>query len=235
MNKEFIFEIPKNSEIEKNINYIFRNKFEIIYLIMKTISFIKNNNQITKISDNSILLKIDKCSRLFYFINKKFYSINFPFKVDIQDEFSIYYESFKIESNIISSIISIFTDLKKEKEIQENKETLFHVCELIENAFNEFNLKNYFRFEEYENIILKLIIFEDGYIRYDHDYVREKGDTHPLNHLDVFYSTENTFKMGLNKTINQDEFIDILDIKTNCYFLSEKIKSPIKGKNQPKT
>ena len=64
---------------------------------------------------------------------------------------------------------------------------------------------------------------EDGYIRYDYDedgYNNAKSigaeDRHPLNHYDIFYSSQNTFKIGLNNKINEDSFIDFIDINKKC-------------------
>jgi hypothetical protein len=69
---------------------------------------------------------------------------------------------------------------------------------------------------------------EDGYIRYDMNEVgykeaKEKGfeHRHPLNHLDVFYTSKATFKLGLKKAIINDEFIDYLNIKTDCKYLQD--------------
>lgn len=61
---------------------------------------------------------------------------------------------------------------------------------------------------------------EYGYVRYDYDQEHCNGNLHPLNHLDVNFSSNVQYKLGLENTINLDTFIDILDLKTDCYFLN---------------
>lgn len=70
-------------------------------------------------------------------------------------------------------------------------------------------------------IIKKLLVFESGYLRYDYDIQHEDGRLHPLNHLDINYSSDGTFKIGLIDSINSDEFIDILDINTESYYIAK--------------
>ena len=70
-------------------------------------------------------------------------------------------------------------------------------------------------------ILKELLVFESGYLRYDYDKERENGNLHPLNHLDINYSSNATFKIGINNTIDCNTFIDILDINTDSYFISK--------------
>ena len=65
------------------------------------------------------------------------------------------------------------------------------------------------------------MLFEEGYIRYDHDEINENGLLHPLFHYDIFYSSNTTFKIGLKTSINCDHFIDLLQVESNCHFLNE--------------
>ena len=69
-------------------------------------------------------------------------------------------------------------------------------------------------------MIYDLLVFEPGYIRYDIDFSnRIDPIKHPPHHLDINYDNASTFKIGLSKGINFDEFISILSIKEKCYFL----------------
>lgn len=77
---------------------------------------------------------------------------------------------------------------------------------------------------EYQNInevwhlVFLLWHMEEGYIRYDYDPIYEKTRTHPLNHLDINYSSDITYKIGMNRKISIKEFINILDIKETVLF-----------------
>lgn len=64
-------------------------------------------------------------------------------------------------------------------------------------------------------------MFECGYLRYDYDVEYQNGHIHPINHLDVNYSVGSTFKLGFQDIITIEDFIDILDLKTNCHYLNK--------------
>ena len=79
-----------------------------------------------------------------------------------------------------------------------------------------------YEYKEIDNIwriLFKLWYMEDGYIRYDYDPVHENGRIHPLYHLDVNYSSNLTYKIGLKDALNMDAFQNFLDIKTGSAYL----------------
>ena len=47
----------------------------------------------------------------------------------------------------------------------------------------------------------------------------EKEHTHPENHLDIFYSNGNTFKIGIESMLKTTDFEDFFDTSTNCKYL----------------
>ena len=67
-----------------------------------------------------------------------------------------------------------------------------------------------------------LLSFEPGYLRYDYDDNEGRVDekTHPINHIDIFFSGNNTFKVGLRKRIVFDDLKKIVDINDVCYYLN---------------
>ncbi len=73
--------------------------------------------------------------------------------------------------------------------------------------------------ENFWVFLRELLLMEDGYIRYDYDEEHENGDIHPLNHYDLFYSSNATFKIGLEDKERQTNFIDLMDINTSCKYL----------------
>ncbi len=80
--------------------------------------------------------------------------------------------------------------------------------------------------ENFWIFLRELLLMEDGYVRYDYDKAtylifKEKGEEHkhPLNHYDLFYSSNATFKIGLEERLSEDEFIDFLNIKTDSKYL----------------
>lgn len=69
------------------------------------------------------------------------------------------------------------------------------------------------------NIIVGLLSFNDGYIRYDFDPKNENSDIHPLYHLDIFFNKESTFKIGLPNKYEVNDLISLLDKNKPCRFL----------------
>ena len=70
-------------------------------------------------------------------------------------------------------------------------------------------------------LLEEMLSFEPGYIRYDIDEQNENGTLHPLHHLDVNYSAYGAYKIGLNAKLVNGYFENILDISTDCCFLSD--------------
>jgi len=196
-----------------------KSKAQIIEILMESINYMMLNPNVAddKIQGKIILIK-DKMSRLFFFKDKKYYSIVFPFFVTYDD--GTYSFSFKnkidIDGQLSSKIISIINcnDFKSDCSI----DFFSPICE--EEQCDE----NFWLF------LRELLLMEDGYVRYDfdqenYDKFKKMGEEHkhPLNHYDLFYSNDVTFKIGLEKTLTEDEFINFMNINTNCLYL-KKVK-----------
>ncbi len=168
-----------------------------------------NPNVNTEDIAGKIILKIDKMNRLFFFSSKKYFSIVFPFfSIKEGDNYIFSFRNkIEIDSHLISQVISI---------IQCN--------EFKADCSLDFVAPIYEYEEEYDEnfwiFLRELLLMEDGYIRYDFDEEHKNGDLHPLNHYDIFYSSHATFKIGLDRVLEEDEFIDLLNTKTNCKFLN---------------
>jgi len=207
---------------EFNINRAYLDKFfpkkrvktkaDIIEILMETIRYMLLNPLVTEEeSSGKIILQINKMSRLFFFSDKKYFSIVFPFFVSFQED--MYNFSFKnmieIDKGLISKVLSII----KCDEFKANCSLDFvePICEYEENCDDNFWL-----------FLKELLLMEDGYIRYDYDEENQDNDLHPLNHYDLFYSSNATFKIGLNAEVGKNEFIDLLNINTNCKYLTNR-------------
>lgn len=186
-----------------------RNKAEVIEVLMEAIRYMLLNPTVEEEHRvGKIILKIDKMNRLFFFKNEKYFSIVFPFFATKYDEDYLF--SFKnkieIDSRLISQVISII----KCDEFKANCSLEFAqpICDYQEECD-----------ENFWEFLRELLLMEDGYIRYDYDEEHENGDLHPLNHYDLFYSSHVTFKIGLNQKLEEDDFLDLLDIKSACKYL----------------
>lgn len=116
-----------------------------------------------------------------------------PFKVIANGNTLELYSSFdevKIDNKITSDVLALFSNKTFVSEI----------------FFEELYYQSYLL----KILITNLFTYEDDYIRYDYDPVRTNGKLHPLNHYDLFYCSivllfycsNTTFKLGLNKSLN---------------------------------
>lgn len=156
-------------------------------------------------------LRISKMSRLFFFSENKHFSIAFPFIAKLNDDGALAFYSdsgFEINSKTLSEIAAVIDSR----------------YDFDNGSFIDF----YDSFEEslvespnFWIVFLKLMTFEEGYIRYDYDEEHENGDLHPLNHLDIFYSSKPTFKIGLRERYQKDYLVNLVNRETNCIYLDK--------------
>lgn len=62
-------------------------------------------------------------------------------------------------------------------------------------------------------------------LAYDYDPRSSNGALHPLYHLDVNMSLKGTYKIGLKSKLSPEEFENIVNKSTDCYYLLEKLPS----------
>lgn len=181
-----------------------------------------------------IKLVIDKQSRVFVYVSaEKFYSLNFPFQVEVEHKtnkvLSIYTKEGILCDNVsISIALSLLEDIKAN--------SLIDVYESIESE-DKIKIEAYKILEYFWQI-------EPAYLRFDHDSKHVKGLLHPLNHLDINLTSNGEYKLGLAEKILPSTFEDIIDAKSDCYFLLKKknevntllpyYKKPKKRKNKKK-
>lgn len=186
-----------------------RSKKDVVFLLMKSIKLMLVNDTIDKSRVNGeLILMVSKMSRLFYFSENKFFSITFPFLV-IENDGELEFSSNTvkiIDSKVTSDVISVVS----KNGFQDVECALEFVDPIIEIADFE---------QLFWPFLLNLFMYEDGYIRYDYDEKYEKGDHHPLNHYDIFYSSLSTFKVGLRNRLKADAMLDFLDSNSICHYL----------------
>jgi len=191
-----------------------KTKAHIIEILMETTRYIllQNDPEYVVSYDDSIgkiILYIDKMSRLFFFSENKYYSIVFPFHFLEEDgTYKIVFNStIEVNSQLISKVISIIKC--DEFKAQCSLNFLEPICDAEDDCDEDFWI-----------FLRELLLMEDGYIRYDFDSKHQDGDIHPLYHYDIFYSSNATFKVGLHDNLNNNDFIDLVNINTNCKYLT---------------
>lgn len=209
MTKTYTFQLD-----ERQSNFFLaaiRRKQDLILMLMEAIKLMRLKENIDKqYVVSTLVLHVSKMSRIFFFSEDKYYSFVCPFFVRETEMGLEFHSQFigEIDSIAISNVISIF---RKENSILDGN------C--ISTLADEVMDCDYLR-PQFWNFLKELLLIESGYLRFDHDKVRSNGDLHPLNHLDIFYSSKATFKVGLDHKIQVNAFLDMLDTQSSCAYLS---------------
>ena len=186
-----------------------RSKKDIILLLMRSIKLMMLPAMPPEVDSGYMTLQVSKMNRLFFSSPGKIFSINFPFTAT-ESEGLLKFRYIN-HSNIDSALASNVLSILESTTVLEGRE----VYELLESILNHAESD-----PDFWCLFRDLLTLEDGYIRYDHDEVRKNGNLHPLDHLDIFYSSSNTFKLGLNRTITTDLLSDMLNVTSDCHFIA---------------
>lgn len=234
-----LYKLYMNSILSSKCSKIMRDRTQFIKLLLRTIqniNFCKQFGDHDIDENQSFLIALGKSNsqkynRIFFKENSnKIFSINFPFKIEeisdskevanylnITDENYIskiklpYYkicinidqEDIPIDETRIAKLLSIFSLFETNSQMSNED-----VLESLYDVFGD---------DKYDNdnlwyIFLKLITLDLGYLRYDDDLEHEKEGYHPRHHLDVNYSDDVTYKIGLKRELPQiQDLLDILD------------------------
>jgi len=195
---------------EKEFFSPIRNKIDYARLVVLAARQLLLNSSVEGAEITSRMkLIVDKMSRLFFYKDKKYFSISFPFTTQIDGDDIIEITSYSgknLNNKSISAVIAILDN----EQFKLNPSLIDHYIEP-----NGIESSGLFLLEE-------IFQSEPSYIRYDIDSKNENGILHPLHHFDVNYSSYGTYKLGLNKNIPEDYFESTLNILTECVFVTDK-------------
>jgi len=192
------------------ISSSFRTKVDIIRFWMNSIKIMTAYAQ----PDASAVVaelqvRVNKMNRLFLSSESKCFSVNFPFATLAQGAYLNFTSPScgVIDSKMSSDVLSILSgNALLAEEVLDFAEPILDVCDSGNRSW----------------ILLRdLMMADDGYLRFDHDPKNQNGGLHPLNHIDVFYSQSSTFKIGLANKLTLADLADILDLRSDCHYLSK--------------
>jgi hypothetical protein len=198
---------PVYSFQEDDVLSPIRDKVDYIRVLMYASRYIlTNTDRGADIGNTELKLVIESASRLYFISENKYFSIMYPFAMLFDGEEIVRittHSGLVVDSGTISLVLAVLDD-----EIFQQKPSPIDF--FIRHDGNEMlGLE----------IIEELLRHEPSYIRYDHDPKRQNGHLHPLHHLDINYSQAGTYKIGLRVAINLQEFEDILNLDTSCYYI----------------
>lgn len=195
------------------LNRPFRTKYDIINFILRLTKLIVIGYEGEVLLGKAIVY-VDKMSRIIISYKNKLFSISYPFTVTVENNkiISIHdsVSGAKIDSKMISALLNYLDSDYLDRDIED---TFYDLLDTIDE--DEYNTNDFW------TIVRNLYMFESGYVRYDYDIDNENGRLHPLHHLDVNYSTKATYKIGLSKSISNEDLLGILDTETECYFIED--------------
>lgn len=205
--------IVSSGSIRKQLDVI-----KIWLLVTKYLNMISLNELLCAPEDADMIIYVDKMSRMFLRQENKIHSMQYPFNIkEGEKNLETSFQEIKIDNQLIAIIFAILESNKKKSESIDN------MLDCFMEAMEEFGIRDGHYAQDCWKILMYLGMFEPGYLRYDHDEKenQENKENHPIDHIDFYFSSNNTFKLGLKKPINYDELKRILDIKNSrCYFLS---------------
>lgn len=187
-----------------------RKKTDYAKVVLNSAKCLLVNSLFDKKEERKLKFVIDKMSRIFLSKKNVIISFSFPLTLSELDENQISLETRAgrtVDNRTISLALSIL-----------NNEDFLIDSSPMRYWYNSDDPDS---IEETIQLIEELLQIEPAYIRYDIDPENVDGKRHPLHHLDVNYSTYGTYKIGLNGLLSEDNFIDILNINTDCYYLSK--------------
>ena len=186
-----------------------RSKKDSLVILMRAMKIMAINEKLADdLRKGTLFLRVDKMSRLFFASERKIFSINFPFSVSEIDGV-LFFKSHShpdVDNQATSEILALIDSAKvfESTDFIEFMDPVDDACVMDNRLWG---------------LLRDLLTSEDGYIRYDFDAEHEDGHRHPLHHLDIFYSTSTTFKLGLSKAIDHQYFADVLTLSTDCHYL----------------
>lgn len=201
------YELNVDSHLKGRFLFPIRSKLDLIKVLLEAMRFISAGIQFSE-NEDKLFISVSRHSRIFFYFSEKKFSIALPFSIkkDEQDNFTFSSNLYGlIDAKSISDLIKIFNSSVIENPLDLAGE--IEICQPSRTGF--------------WHLVRDLMLFDCGYIRYDHDSERENGNIHPLYHLDVFHSNHSSFKLGLNNSLNIVDFIDILDVSSNCHYLNK--------------
>lgn len=208
MNK--VFEFSLDELMLTKIKRPIRNTTDIITLLLETMQYLSWNKPCGS-APISMKIIVNKMNRIFYVLDKKYFSITMPFSIrKNSDGFVELYDSdIVIDSKRLAIITSIFERIQSEPELDFLKYEEYLDDEELDKD----------ELAAVRHVITKLVFNEYGYLRYDDDAEHENGDLHPRYHLDINCSASGTYKLGLRQGVDFNWFRDCLDVTVSCKFL----------------
>ncbi len=167
------------------------------------------------LSKANIVICVEKMSRLFLVSDNKIHCLHYPFSIRNNNQTLQFYFMQKELNGMSLDIINAIL-----KQFETAKCSIDNMFDCFFDTMDDFSIGDDADRKFFWNLLLFLLTQEYGYLRYDHDpSTRSNATFHPIDHIDFFYSTPNTFKVGLKRRLTWLDMKEIMDVKSKCSYL----------------
>ncbi len=158
-----------------------------------------------------LYIDTNQLKRAFIVRSNQIVSFAFPFsiyeRVDVYGKGYMCINYWDIELNDI--IISLAMSIAKSFDF--NKSTYASVAKSIDLSDDDMRCAT--------RVFEAVLALEPSYVRYDYDKNAGRGMVHPINHLDLNYNNEYSYKVGLYGGMKMNDFKDFLSVGTDCWYI----------------
>ena len=154
--------------------------------------------------------------------NKSIHSLSIPWKIEEDEETRCFLPRFKEyywKNEYCDMLTCLFNDIKNHGGCLEG---MYSIYDGFSDMLEQFHIENKTDENNLWAFFISLYTYESGYVRYDYDPINEDGHLHPIHHLDVNYSSRDSYKIGLNRHMSFHELAELIDVSTDCYY-AEKV------------
>lgn len=222
MNFLFYYELD-SFELKSIFSSAIRHKIDLMNIsvsLMIKLSSLDSNSNLNS-NTNCVFMKSKDTHRYCIISDNQIMSAILPFRFDFNCELNFNHDRDFIDLNDLYILSMCIGKIKYE--IDNAIDLLSDDIRSIidEVLIGDLNLDKMQEFK-YKKLLNHMFFQEDGYLRFDYDEENSNEHIHPLNHIDINFSNNSTFKLGLKERIDFHTFWDILRSDTNCFYL-EKI------------
>jgi hypothetical protein len=221
-----IFEYKMGLDLYKKASAPIRKREDSIRILIESIKLFNYIQSGGELSDNPDVIghfeiRIGKMSRIIYTLESKIFTICFPFSIYFNEVYNCFVVTAPTcDTDIDSVMLTLLESFFNQglHQMSDFETFYYEFSEFIRYECEIFAGKPYLHSELW-NIVSLLMSYECGYLRFDHDEKNYIAGYHPVNHLDLFYSDDNAFKIGLENRIDKSEFVKIIDNNQKRYVL----------------
>jgi hypothetical protein len=203
--KKMIFELKDALYDLAFKDELMKNRLPILILVIESCRFMMHNEQVVN-ANHRFMLVVDDMNRLFFSKEGKMFSIMFPFHVNEYPTIRFDLNNLPLDGKMLSDVNRF---LESGVLDEEDPIDFFDTIDNLQDENPDFWV-----------VVKHLMTYEIGYIRYDDDpdafrKASKRGvpKQHPRYHYDINLDSQATFKIGLQRQLTPDAFVDFLNNK----------------------